>query len=70
MRLCIYCNTEKAESELSLEHIFPESLGGDLCSGLFKTRDVCIRCNNVAGLFVDGAFVQTGLQRTLWRSTR
>ena len=56
--LCIYCGKDKPESDFSLEHIFPERLGGKLCSDLFKTRSVCQRCNNLMGLFVDGLFIK------------
>lgn len=55
---CIYCNTEKDIAEFSLEHIFPDSLGGTQFSELFKTRDVCQRCNSISGLFIDGPFIK------------
>ena len=58
-RLCVYCGLRKPESEFSLEHIFPDRLGGNLCSELFKTNNVCERCNNLAGLFVDGVFIKS-----------
>ncbi len=57
-KLCIYCQTLKSISVFSLEHIFPDSLGGSLCNDLFKTRDVCGRCNSIMGAFVDGAFIR------------
>jgi hypothetical protein len=59
MRTCIYCGKEKAETEFTLEHIFPDRLGGALCTELFKTRDVCKRCNIITGLFVDGTFIKS-----------
>jgi len=55
---CIYCNQEKELSEFSLEHIFPDSLGGSHFSDLFKTRLVCQRCNSISGLFIDGPFIK------------
>jgi hypothetical protein len=58
-RFCIYCGKEKPESDFSLEHIFPDRLGGKLCSDLFKTRNVCERCNSLMGLFVDGSFIKS-----------
>lgn len=58
-RCCIYCEQCKPEEEFSLEHIFPDSLGGALCSDLFKTRDVCRSCNSTAGLFIDGPFIKS-----------
>lgn len=53
---CIYCRKDKAEEEFTLEHIFPQFLGGAYASDVFKTRDVCERCNNNLGLFVDAGF--------------
>ncbi|GAB7521537.1 HNH endonuclease [Paraburkholderia sp. 2C] len=58
-RSCLYCGTDKPISEFSLEHIFPDSLGGSLCSDIFKTRQVCQRCNNLSGLFIDGPFIRS-----------
>ncbi len=57
-KTCIFCNVEKPEKDFSLEHIFPQSLGGAQCSGLFKTRLVCQRCNSIMGLFVDAPLVK------------
>lgn len=59
IKRCLYCNLEKQEEEFSLEHFWPQRLGGALCSALFKTRDVCRDCNSLAGLFVDGPFVKS-----------
>jgi len=56
MKKCIYCSKTKEECEFSLEHIIPQFLGGSQASELFKTRDVCKRCNNNLGLFVDASF--------------
>lgn len=53
---CIYCDRNKDDSERSLEHIWPEGLGGQWSPDFFKTRDVCGRCNNLCGQFVDGEF--------------
>ncbi|PNE57426.1 HNH endonuclease [Paraburkholderia fungorum] len=58
-RNCIYCEKDKPIAEFSLEHIFPESLGGSLCDEVFKTRRVCQRCNNLCGLFIDGPFIKS-----------
>ncbi len=57
-RKCIYCDQEKELGEFSLEHIFPDSLGGSHFSNLFKTRFVCQRCNSISGLFIDGPFIK------------
>ncbi|TBF43443.1 HNH endonuclease (plasmid) [Rhizobium leguminosarum] len=58
-RRCIYCFREKPIEEFSLEHIWPDALGGALCGDFFKTREVCEKCNNLCGLFVDGAFIKS-----------
>lgn len=55
---CLYCNKEKNSNEYSLEHIFPDALGGSLFSQEFKTRNVCTTCNSTSGLFIDGAFIK------------
>lgn len=59
MRQCIYCNKEKKENDFSLEHIFPEALGGEYLNDFWKTNDVCRACNNMAGVFVDAAFIKS-----------
>ena len=64
---CIYRDHQEPPSKWSLEHIWPESLGGDTSPEFFKTSHVCERCNNLAGLFVDGEFVRsffTGVELT------
>lgn len=53
---CIYCREEKQIDEFSLEHVVPQFLGGNFVSDKFKTRNVCKKCNNNLGLFVDAAF--------------
>jgi HNH endonuclease len=58
LRRCIYCEHEKSLDDFSLEHIFPQSWGGRLCSDLFKTHHVCGRCNSLMGIFVDGAMIR------------
>lgn len=56
MKNCIYCHESKPDEEFSLEHVIPQFMGGSHVSDKFKTRDVCKRCNNNLGLFVDAAF--------------
>ena len=46
--LCIICLSEKNNTEMSKEHVFPESLGGT-----FSINKVCIHCNNRLGNEVD-----------------
>ena len=53
---CIYCGRSKPGAESSLEHIWPQGLGGNYAPGFFQTRDVCKTCNNLVGLFVDGEY--------------
>lgn len=59
MKTCIYCAREKPKSEFSLEHIWPDALGGDRLPNFWKTDQVCQKCNRISGLFVDGAFLRT-----------
>lgn len=60
MKLCIYCNPEKPDGEFSDEHIWPDALGGDyLPPSVWRTDDVCGRCNNLSGLYVDGSFIKS-----------
>ena len=56
MRHCIYCRTDKDDSEFTLEHVIPQFLGGAYAPDFLKTRDVCRRCNSNLGLFVDASF--------------
>lgn len=56
MRQCIYCRQFKDSTEFTLEHVIPQFLGGAYAPDRFKTRDVCERCNNNLGLFVDAGF--------------
>lgn len=63
--ICIYCNQTKNVDEFSLEHIFPDSLGGAFAHNIFKTRQVCQKCNNLSGLYVDSAFVKNFFSTTL-----
>lgn len=53
MKHCIYCRTDKEDADFTLEHVIPQFLGGAYVPDFLKTRDVCSRCNNNLGLFVD-----------------
>jgi hypothetical protein len=44
---------------MSLEHIWPRSLGGAQAGELFRSSSVCQTCNNLAGLWVDGAYLKS-----------
>lgn len=56
---CIYCEKEKPKENFSTEHIWPQSLGGETLPEFWQTNKVCGQCNNLSGLFVDGAFVKS-----------
>lgn len=56
---CIYCGKIKSESDFSNEHIWPDALGGDFLPDFWKTNDVCRSCNNMSGVFIDGAFIKS-----------
>jgi len=56
MKECIYCRKEKDDNEFTLEHIIPRFLGGAYAPEVFKTHDVCRKCNSDLGLFVDAGF--------------
>lgn len=55
---CIYCGKQKPEEEFSLEHIFPDALGGALCDMRFKSHNVCQRCNSLCGIWVDAPVIK------------
>lgn len=56
MKACIYCKTDKEESEFTLEHVISQFLGGAQAPDYLKTRNVCGTCNSNLGLFVDASF--------------
>jgi hypothetical protein len=58
VRKCVYCRRDKPLADFSDEHIWPDALGGDSLEPFWRTKDVCERCNNLSGLFVDGAFIK------------
>ncbi|RBP12952.1 HNH endonuclease [Roseiarcus fermentans] len=58
---CIYCDGQRKDDRMSLEHIWPQSLGGAVAGPLFQTRSVCQTCNNLAGIWIDGAFLKSWL---------
>jgi HNH endonuclease/Protein of unknown function (DUF2934) len=62
-RKCVYCGCDKPTNQFSLEHIWPDALGGAACGGLFKTRHVCRHCNSKSGLWVDGEFLKSWFVR-------
>lgn len=56
MPICVYCGQNKLTNQLSDEHIIPRSIGGatDINNPL-KIKNVCKKCNNTVGMFVDYA---------------
>lgn len=55
---CIYCSDLRQDTKLTLEHIWPQALGGSRGSQLFESERLCEICNSLAGIWVDGAFVK------------
>ena len=47
---CIFCQEEKLPGEMSVEHVFPEAIGGTYC-----INSVCKLCNDRLGHSVDSA---------------
>lgn len=57
--ICLYCGKEFNENEMTREHVIPQVLGGNIHeSNPFIINNVCKRCNNVAGIFIDGIFAK------------
>lgn len=63
-RRCIYCQGATGDAQFSEEHIWPQSLGGDVAPADFITRDVCKTCNDRCGLWVDAGFTKSFLAST------
>jgi HNH endonuclease len=59
VKKCVYCGQDKPLAVFSDEHIWPDALGGNLLDPFWRTEDVCERCNNLSGLYVDGAFIKS-----------
>lgn len=58
--VCLYCKKEKTAEEFSQEHVLPRGIGGNLNTyNPFSINDVCSRCNNLSGLFIDGPFIKS-----------
>lgn len=59
MRTCLYCNKEKKDEEFSKEHVLPKAVGGAISPvNPFSITDVCRKCNNLSGRFIDGPFIK------------
>lgn len=70
MKRCLYCYEFKDESEFSKEHVIPKSIGGNFNISLspFLLYNVCGRCNNILGIYVDAPFTKS-LIINMFRST-
>jgi hypothetical protein len=65
---CIYCAGQSGDRHMTLEHIWPQGLGGAYAPEIFQTRQVCRSCNNAMGQWVDGLFIKSwfvGMDRVL-----
>jgi hypothetical protein len=59
-RQCVYCGNLKEDDEFTGEHVIPDAIGGTFeQENPFKLTDVCERCNNVFGLYVDAPFIRS-----------
>ena len=57
---CLYCRAFKDKSEFSGEHVIPQAMGGIFePTNPFKLHNVCKRCNNMTGLYVDAPFLRS-----------
>lgn len=57
--ICLYCGYSKPAQQSTLEHAIPQSLGGAHAPDRFKLRNVCGKCNNDLGTFVDASFAKS-----------
>ncbi|WP_394887021.1 HNH endonuclease [Clostridium butyricum] len=58
-RICIYCGKEFEEKDMTREHVIPQVIGGNIEEqNPFIAYNVCKRCNNTAGTFIDGIFAK------------
>ncbi|WP_434794538.1 hypothetical protein TPDSL_15770 [Terrisporobacter petrolearius] len=59
MAICLYCGKEFNKEEMTREHVIPQVIGGNIHeSNPFIIENVCKRCNNTAGIFIDGIFAK------------
>ncbi len=56
---CHYCGKERADDELTKEHVLPKALGGNVTPTNPFALDVCKRCNTACGRHVDGPFIRS-----------
>ncbi|TAN07151.1 MAG: HNH endonuclease [Rhodanobacteraceae bacterium] len=56
---CLYCGYPYPTEQSTLEHAIPQSLGGALAPDRFKLHNVCKKCNNDLGAYVDASFAKS-----------
>lgn len=57
---CLYCGIDKPLNETSLEHAIPQFMGGSSAPSHFElSSNVCKKCNNSLGLFVDASYAKS-----------
>lgn len=56
---CLYCGYPKPQEESTLEHAIPRALGGAHGPDRYKLRNICKKCNNDLGSFVDASFAKS-----------
>lgn len=56
---CIYCAGRSGDPKMTDEHIWPKALGGAGAPEIFLTHQVCQKCNNGMGQWVDGMFIKS-----------
>lgn len=59
-KLCVYCGSIKSATEFTSEHVIPKAIGGNLIpTNPFLLENVCRRCNNIAGIYIDGPYIKS-----------
>lgn len=56
---CLYCAHEFLSEQSTLEHAIPKFLGGAHAPAQYKLKNVCRRCNNDLGSFVDASYAKS-----------
>ena len=60
MGKCLYCNKEMDFKDFSDEHVLPRKIGGNLIpTNPFLIKNVCQRCNYLAGAYIDSPFIKS-----------
>src|SRR4051812_6599767 len=65
--ICPYCGRDKPLDEMTIEHVLPRALGGNVePSNPFQCK-ACKTCNNDCGQWIDGRFVRSWVIHN-WRA--